>query len=217
MVARKFDELQRANPLRVVISAFNELCAIIKKTSSDEELGAMYQQLTYSFGTSFSRVVQVLPNIVLLGLPHQTSMVSFERDDEIRSNSLTFILQTLIRVISSKEHPVLMFLDDLQWSDARTCRVIADVLSDTKGSSCMLFVGAYRSNEVDAGHPLFEFVDKLKQGNVPLKKLHLNGMDRQELHLMISDALKVMPRHCQDIAQTLYQKTNGSTLLTNGK
>lgn len=112
VVCKKFDELQRANPLRVVISAFNELCAIVKDTNSNEELDAIHQRLMSVFGTSFSRVHQVLPNVALLrgATIESAPTVRSEKDNEINSDSLAFIFQVLIRVISSKEKPVMMFL-----------------------------------------------------------------------------------------------------------
>mmetsp|Transcript_2313 Transcript_2313/g.4913 ORF Transcript_2313/g.4913 Transcript_2313/m.4913 type:complete len:750 (-) Transcript_2313:2259-4508(-) len=213
VVSQKFDEIKRANPLLVVTSAFNEICILIKEKSSDEELHAISKQLISVFGTNFSILSQALPNIMLLcpdSAPKST--VKHDQDNEINSISLSFVLQLFMRVISSKEKPVMMFLDDLQWTDVISLSIIADVLTDMKGSSCLFFIGSYRNNEVLPDHPLFEFVGKLTSGGVPLKKLHLDGMNSNELSSMISDSLCMLPRHCKDLSDMLHEKTNGSPL-----
>lgn len=213
VVSQKFDEIQQANPLLVVTSAFNEICIKIKEKSSEDELITISQKLISVFGTNFSILSQVLPNIMLL-FPESTqkSAVKHKQDVEINCISISFILPLFMRVVSSKEKPVMMFLDDLQWTDAISLRILADVLTDAKGSGCLFFIGSYRDNEVSSDHPLFDFADKLVSGDVPLKKLSLDGMNSNDLNSMISDSLCMLPRHCKDLSDILHEKTNGSPL-----
>ena len=105
----------------------------------------------------------------------------------------------------------------MQWADSKSFRVIADILSDIKGSSCMLFVGAYRDNEIQPDHPLNNFCDRLKAADVKLTRLHLSGMSKTDLHSLVSDSLCMLPSHCIDLSDTVHEKTNGSPLFAIGE
>ena len=102
-----------------------------------------------------------------------------------------------------------LFLDDLQWADDTAFDTIHTFLSDTMGS-CMLFVGTYRDNEVEADHAIFDLVDNLEASNVPTNKVTLTGLDRENVNEMISDALCLYPRICKSLSNIVFQKTKGN-------
>ena len=124
--------------------------------------------------------------------------------------SVCFILQRFMRVVSSKVHPVMLFLDDLQWSDSSALSLIEGILCDSMGSSCLFFVGSYRSNEVDRHHDVFRFMSSVESAGVPTTKLSLEGLSPTDLNAMISDALCTFPRICEPLSDIVYQKTKGN-------
>ena len=62
-------------------------------------------------------------------------------------------LRRLIGVFARAEHPLALFLDDLQWLDGATLDLLENILVQPEPQH-LLLVGAYRDNEVDAAHPL---------------------------------------------------------------
>ena len=105
-----------------------------------------------------------------------------------------------------------LFLDDLQWADDTALDVIHTFLCDTMGT-CMFFVGTYnRDNEVDANHPVFDLITKLEacSSNVRISRVALAGLDREDLNMMISDALCLYPRICYSLTDIVLQKTGGN-------
>jgi len=74
----------------------------------------------------------------------------------------------------------------------------------------MLFVGAYRDNEVQMGHAIFDLMEKLEISNVRTTKVFLTGLDQEDLNTMISDALCLYPRICKSLSDIVFQKTKGS-------
>ena len=109
VVREKFDALLSNSSIGFVISAFNDLFVKIKRTATLEEMGQFHTKLKAIFGTSFSYVKQVLPNIsLLLGSPRSTIRARSE-DSAIKNSSIAFVLQQVLKVVSSKEKPVMMF------------------------------------------------------------------------------------------------------------
>ena len=102
-----------------------------------------------------------------------------------------------------------LFLDDIQWADSTALDVIHTILSDTMGS-CMFFVGAYRNNEVQVDHDIFDLIEKLEISNVRATKLSLTGLDLEDLNTMISDALCLYPRICKSLSDIVLLKTKGN-------
>ena len=102
-----------------------------------------------------------------------------------------------------------LFLDDVQWADDTALSVIHTILCDTMGS-CMLFVGTYRDNEVQADHAVFDLIQKLENSNVQTTKLSLTGLDREDLNTMISDALCLFPRICRSLSDSVFERTKGN-------
>eukprot|EP00970_Alexandrium_tamarense_P019425 scaffold14018_cov200-Alexandrium_tamarense.AAC.1 len=212
VVTKKFDEIASESPLSAVISVFNELCVVVKQRSSWNELVGINQRLINEFGANFLTLAHILPNVQDLLLPGciLSDIGNQPVKNEVNFSNLCFIIQHFMRVVSSPSRPVVLFLDDLQWSDAMSLGLVHSVLSDLKGSSCMFFVGSYRDNEVRHDHIIFGLLDMLASFNVTSTKVHLDGMNEDDLNLMISDALAIFPRLCKPLSDMVYHKTDGN-------
>lgn len=100
----------------IVISAFNDLFVKIKRTAAPAEMGKVHTRLASIFGSSFGYVKQVLPNIsLLLGSQQTTITAKSQEDSAIKNSSIAYILQQVLKVVSSKETPVMMFFVSSIW------------------------------------------------------------------------------------------------------
>lgn len=115
-MTRKFDQVSKDRSLFEVVSAFNDLCILIKEKNSVEELNAIAGSLDKHFGSDLSVLARLLPNICLIS-PQSEKYAGCVGDNANRMNSqsVAYVLKRFMRVVSSKEHPVMCFLDDLQW------------------------------------------------------------------------------------------------------
>ena len=211
VIAQKFDQMSKGRPMSEVMSAFNKLCLMIRDVMSLQELLDISNKLREVFEADFHLLVQLLPNIHVL-LPQLNDEMANEEDetdwDQADFHCVCFILKRFIRVISNKSHPVMLFLDDLQWADSTSLGVIQAILLDGKGLS-FFFVGSYRDNEVQSDHTIFDLMKKLDLCNVPSTKLHLEGMNEESLNLMISDIICIFPRLSRPLSNIVFQKTKG--------
>ena len=207
VLTRKFDLKDR--PMLEVVALFNDLCLLIREKNTPQDLLVIVKDLVDVFGSDISALARLLPNIKTL-LPQLNP--SDEKDSVNHTNvqSICFILQRFIRVVSSEVHPVVLFLDDLQWCDKSALMVVESILCDSCGSSCVLFVGTYRSNEVADDHEIYILARRLRTFGVHMTMLSLEGLNPNVLNTMISDALCVFPRISERLSDIVFQKTKGN-------
>lgn len=212
-VTRKFDEMNSSSSLHVVLSAFNELCILVGRRSSQEHLIRVHQNLTGSIGTNIVLLTGLLPNLVDLFPSHVALPVSHS---QVRMNfdGLCFAVQCLMRAISSPSEPVLFFLDDLHWADDLSLKLVHYVLSDARDGNCMLFVGGFRENEMMQDNVLLELFSALSTADVVSTVMHLDGIGSNDLISLISDTLGIFPRLCKGLADVVFRKTNGNPFFT---
>jgi hypothetical protein len=211
VLTHKFDQMSQEKLILDIVAMFDELCLLIKEKSTQQDLLVLVHNLALVFGSDWSILAQLLPNIKAL-VPHLERLAddNEEFDNQMNVRSLCFTLQRFLRVVSSATHPVMLFLDDLQWCDKAVFTVVESLLCDTFGSTCLFVVGTYRSNEVADDHEIFCLEQRLKSFGVSTTKLSLEGLNPKDLNIMISDALCIFPRITKPLSDIIHQKTKGN-------
>src|SRR5882757_7333618 len=119
------------------------------------------------------------------------------------------VFQRFIGVFARAEHPLALFLDDLQWLDAATLDLIEDLLTRSDLQHLML-IGAYRDNEVDAAHPLTRKLEAIKNAGGRVEEMTLAPLAREHLGQLIADALRCESERAAPLAQLVHEKTGGN-------
>ena len=112
-------------------------------------------------------------------------------------------------VFARPEHPLVLFLDDLQWLDAATLDLLEDLLTREDLQHLML-IGAYRDNEVTAAHPLMRKLETIKTAGAKIQQITLAPLAREHLGQLIADALRCEPERAAPLVQLVHEKTSGS-------
>src|SRR5262249_4067983 len=119
------------------------------------------------------------------------------------------VFRRFISVFARPEHPLALFLDDLQWLDAATLDLLEDLLTQSDVQHLMV-IGAYRDNEVDPTHPLMRKLYAIRQAGVILHDIVLAPFTREDLEQLIADALHCEPDRVTPLAQLIRDKTGGN-------
>ena len=183
-VAKKFDQFEHSNSN--VISVFNDLCLRIQEKEPDLEKTAA--SLSETFGADLFLLLRLIPNARLL-LPGRPAPADehCNHEDQMNVQSVAFVVSKFVRAVSSKEYPIMVFLDDIQWISSvsqSALSVLETIIADKE--TCLIFVGNYRDNEVKHGHPIYHFIGNLESAEVPTTKITLQGLDPSSLNTLVS-------------------------------
>jgi PAS domain S-box-containing protein len=201
----KFDQYKRDIPYSTLAQAFQSLVRPLLG-KSDPELSGWRDALQEALGPNGRLMVDVVPELKLI-IGEQPPVPELPPQDAQRRFQLVF--RRFIGVFARPEHPLALFLDDLQWLDAATLDLLEDLLIRSDLQHLML-IGAYRDNEVTAAHPLMRKLATIKAAGLNVAQIVLAPLAREHLGQLIADALHCSPQRSAPLAQLVHEKTGGN-------
>ncbi|NPT56109.1 trifunctional serine/threonine-protein kinase/ATP-binding protein/sensor histidine kinase [Paraburkholderia elongata] len=203
--AGKFDQYKRDIPYSTLAQAFQSLIPPLLG-KSEAELAAWRDALREALGPNAGLVVNLVPEVALIvGAPPPVP----ELPPQEAQRRFQHVLRRFVGVFARPEHPLALFLDDLQWLDVATLDLIEDLLTRSHPQNLML-IGAYRDNEVTATHPLMRKLDAIKTAGGKVAEITLAPLAREHLEQLIGDALRCKPERVASLAQLVLDKTAGN-------
>ncbi len=204
-ISGKFDQVVRSVPFGALIRAFRGLTQQLL-TESEEQLGAWRARLSEALGAQGGVLTEVIPEIELI-IGKQPSPPALGPTEAL--NRFQLVFQNFVGALARQEHPLVVFLDDLQWADAATLGLLGPLLTSHEIESLFL-MGAYRDNEVDAGHPLMRSLNALEAAGVELRRVGLEPLELPELTLLVRDTLHGELSDAEPLARLALEKTGGN-------
>jgi predicted ATPase len=201
----KFDQYKRDIPYATLAQAFQSLIRPLL-TKNEAELGKWRDALHNALDPNGQLIVDLVPELRLI-IGEQPPVPELPPQDAQGRFQLVFC--RFISVFARPEHPLALFLDDLQWLDAATLDLMEDLLTRADVKHLML-IGAYRDNEVDASHPLMRKLEAIRQGGAILQEIVLAPLTREDLTQLVADSLRCEPERGIPLAQLIHDKTAGN-------
>ena len=209
--AGKFDQAKRDIPYATVAQAFQGLVRSLL-TKSEAELAGWRAALVKALGPNGRLIVDLVPELALvIGQPPPAP----ELEPQQEKARFHLVFRRFIGAFATAEHPLALFLDDLQWLDAATLDLIEDLMTRSDQSH-LLLIGAYRDNEVDAAHPLARKLTTIRDSGATVSEIRLEPLNRGHVGQLIADALHTAPDEVAPLAQLAYAKTGGSPFFVVG-
>ena len=204
-ITGKFDQLRQNTPYAPFIQAFGDLMRQFL-TESRESLAAWKRKLLQALGRSGSVITEVIPEVELIVGPQPPVEVLKPREAQTRFRR---VFCNFIHVLAKKEHPLVVFLDDLQWADQASLNLIQYVSEDSD-SRYLFLIGAYRDNEVIGAHPLLITLEELENKKIPVHHMSLGPLKLTCAGQFIAETLHCAKEKSQPLAEILYWKTGGN-------
>lgn len=201
----RFEQLRRNIPYASLIDAFQEIIRQIL-AESQEELERWRDTLMRALGNNAALIAELIPNLELV-IGKQPPAMSVAPTEAL--SRFHFAFQNFVRAFAAKEHPVILFLDDLQWADLASLSLIQKLLTDSQMQHFCI-IGAYRDNEVSPGHPLLDLLDGLRSTASQPTSITLTPLQTQHIIHLIDDALHCGLELAAPLAALLFQKTEGN-------
>ena len=201
----KFDQYKRDIPYSTLAQAFQGLVRPLL-AKSDAELQAWRGAFLEALEPNARLMTDLIPELKLV-IGEQPPIPELEPRQAQSRFQLVF--RRFIGVFARPEHPLALFIDDLQWLDAATLDLLEDLLTRSELQHLML-IGAYRDNEVDATHPLMRKLDAIRQAGAQVQEIRLKPLARDDLGQLIADALRCESERSAPLAQLVQEKTAGN-------
>ncbi|MBP6985838.1 MAG: AAA family ATPase [Alphaproteobacteria bacterium] len=205
----KFDQMQRTSPYLAFTSAFSKL-AQAWLSEPEDKLVKRREGLLSALGQSAQVIIEFFPELELI-VGKQPAIDKLP--PEMAQNRFLFHFQSFMRAIASPKEPLVIFIDDLQWMDPGSLKLMELILT-TQDFNSILFIGAYRDNEVDDTHPLMVLLAKLKKANVEIHDIELKPLELNNVNQLLVDTLGMDEKSILPLAKTLYEKTAGNPFFT---
>jgi PAS domain S-box-containing protein len=201
----KFDQYKRDIPYATLAQAFQSLIRSLL-SKNDDDLHKWRDALREALVPNGQLILDLVPELKHV-IGEQAPVPELPPPEAQRRFQL--VLRRFISVFARPEHPLAIFLDDLQWLDAATLDLLEDLLTHADMRH-LLLIGAYRDNEVDATHPLVRKLDAIRQAGAAVQDIVLTPLGRDDLGQLLADCLHCKPDRATPLAELIGEKTSGN-------
>ncbi len=203
----KYDQFNRNIPLSGFVQAFRDLIRQLL-TECDRKLQEWNGKILQALGENGQVIIEVIPELELL-IGKQPPVL--ELSGSAAQNRFDLVFQKFVQVFTNVEHQLVIFLDDLQWSDSASLKLLKLLMKD---GGHLLILGAYRDNEVSPVHPFILTVNEIEKTGITVNTITLNPLSKRDVNQLIADTLSCQLSLAQALTELVYQKTQGNPFFT---
>ena len=202
-ISGKFDQFQRNIPYSAIVMAFRDLIGQLL-TETEEQLAEWKEKILAAVGSNGEVITKVIPEIeAIIGKPAPIPDLS----PTAAQNRFNLVFQNFIHIFCQAEHPLVIFVDDLQWADSASLKLMTLMMVE---SQYIFLIGAYRENEVDASHPLMLTLKEMQEGKINIETIALKPLSLSHINQLIADALSATLEETLPLAKLVQTKTGGN-------
>lgn len=209
-ITGKFDQFQRNIPYASLTQAF---CSLVRQilTESEDQIAAWRNALVAAIGLNLQVVIDVIPEVELIVGPQP---VAPPRSPTEAQNRFNLVFQKFIRVFTGPGHPLVIFLDDLQWADGASLTLL-QLLMTASENHFLFVICAYRDNEVSGGHPMQLVLEAIRKEGGIVTPLVLAPLRLPDVQQLIAETLACPIVTAQPLAEAVLAKTAGNPFFIN--
>ena len=204
-IAGKFDQFKRDIPYAALTQAFESLMQqLLTKSSAD--LAIWKEKLLSKLGQNGAIIIEVVPSLELI-IGSQPTVPPLGPTES--QNRFTRLFKEFLNVFAQAQHPLVLFLDDLQWADLASLKLLQELVTDSD-IRYFLVVGAYRDNEVNLTHPLVQTVEKIEQYGAAVHQIILPSLELSSVTELLRDTFGQTTENLKLLAELIFNKTGGN-------
>ena len=204
----KFNQFSRQLPYGTLLSALSRLMRQIL-TEDSSRIADWRQRISNVVGINGQLMVDMVPELELI-IGKQADIQAMPANDAL--NRFNDLFSRFIGCLASKAHPLVLFIDDMQWCDHATLDLLELVCAQPESHPYLLIIGAYRNNEVDENHRLIILETAIKKSSQPLLKLHLEPLDKTAVKQMVAYMLNTNASRIEELVDIIYAVAGGNPL-----
>ncbi|HSK12996.1 MAG TPA: AAA family ATPase, partial [Phnomibacter sp.] len=201
----KYDQFQRAVPYFAILKAFGELTDLLL-TENEDVLAGIKADILGALGEEAKVITDVLPQMEHIIGPQPPVP---ELGGAEAQNRFNYLFRKLVNALATEKHPLVLFIDDLQWADSSSLSLLRVLMTDPD-SHHLLCIGAYRDNEVSASHPFIITLGEMEKAHTAIARISIGNLSPDHVNELIADATDRPTQTCRPLTQLVYQKTSGN-------
>ena len=201
----KFDQLNRNIPFSAFVQAFRDLMEQLLG-ESETQLQQWKHYILKALGDNAQVIIEVIPELQDIIGPQPPIP---ELSGSAAQNRFNLLFSQFVQVFTTKDHPLVIFLDDLQWADLASLNLLKLLLNETQ-ISYLLILGAYRDNEVFPAHPLTLALNEIIQGGGLINAITLTPLSKDDLNQLVGDTLVCSYPQALPLTTLVHHKTQGN-------
>jgi predicted ATPase/serine phosphatase RsbU (regulator of sigma subunit)/tRNA A-37 threonylcarbamoyl transferase component Bud32 len=208
--AGRADQLRHNIPYAALSQAVREVARQILSEGA-EARAAWRTDIARAVGGSARVLAELVPELAAITgpLPAVPPLEPSEAQNRLRE-----AFRNLIGLLASEQHPLVLFLDDLQWIDAAALGLLRALLLDSTITH-LLFIGAFRDNELGPAHPVSLLFDQVAEAGFPATRLPLSPLGEDDVCALAADTLRADPLEVEPLAQLVHQRTEGNAFFVS--
>ena len=204
-VSGKFDQYHRDIPYATLVEAFSGAILQIL-AGGPERIADWNARLQAALGVNGRLMIEVIPQLDSL-LEKQAAVPALPPTEA--KNRLRMVFRQFIGVFAQQDHPLVLFLDDMQWTDSASLELILDLVGNRELRQ-LLVVGAYRDNEAGPSHPLTIALEEARKNGIRIRNVVLSPLSEQHLSALLTDTLKPSSGNLPQLTGLVQEKTGGN-------
>jgi predicted ATPase/signal transduction histidine kinase len=204
-ISGKFDQFKRDIPYASLIQALSSLMQQLL-TESLAKIEIWKDKIKEAVGKNGQLIIDVIPSVELI-IGKQPSISELPPTEA--QNRFNQVFQEFIKVFSRKEHPLVIFLDDLQWADSATLKLMQILVTNVEIQH-LLLIGAYRDNEVSPTHPLITTIESIEKAGTYVNNIVLQPLDYHSVEMLVAETLDDNKNRIKQFAELIFNKTTGN-------
>ncbi len=204
-ISGKYDQYMRHIPYSALVVAFGELIRQIL-TQTEDRIERWRHALIDALAPNGQILIDVIPELELIIGP-QPAVVELPSAEA--QNRFDMVLISFVHVFAKEEHQLVLFLDDLQWIDSSSLRLL-DLLITDPDSKNFLLLGAYRDNEVDKAHQLAITLGEIRSRGATVNEIRLSSLTIHDVSRLCADTLGSSVEQSRPLAKSVFEKTKGN-------
>ncbi|MDY6833816.1 MAG: AAA family ATPase [Chloroflexota bacterium] len=201
----KFDRLQKDIPYSAIMQAFSGIVGQIL-SESEERIDNWRNQILKALGPNGGLITDIIPQIELL-IGKQPEVIELSAEES--KNRFNIVFQNFISALAREDHPLVVFLDDIQWADSSSLNLVQNLVSDP-ALMYILIICAFRDGQDAGTNTLAWWIDDLGRAGIAYDQIYLQELDIGNTNQLVTKTLKCDPTDAQDLSELVYQKTGGN-------
>jgi predicted ATPase/serine phosphatase RsbU (regulator of sigma subunit) len=210
----KFDQLHRSVPYSAFIQVLNQFCQLLlsEKQTTLKRWKQLILKALGKLGKVLTEIIPLLETIIGVqpDIPPMGGQEAKKR--------FNYVFMRFLQAIAREEHPLVMFIDDLQWADLASLELLYLILEDRQKNH-LFFIGAYRDNELSPTHPLSASLIDIQKLDISICTIAIKNLSKENIQEWLSDTLAIQTgnkayKELQALTDLIYQKTHGNAFFT---